>query len=77
MYPYHPRHGHYRHRHEQAEGAEELVVRLAEKLGAPVIIVDLLALTYRYLFVLVDEAMRLRRAAAGADLSAGGNTKQQ
>jgi len=34
------------------------------KLGAPVILVDLLALTYRYLFVLVDEAMRLRRAAA-------------
>ena len=34
------------------------------KLGAPVILVDLLALTYRYLFVLVGEAMRLRRAAA-------------
>jgi len=34
------------------------------RLGAPVILVDLLSLTYRYLFVLVDEAMRLRRAAA-------------
>ena len=33
------------------------------KLGAPVIIVDLLALTYRYIFVLVGEAHRLRRAA--------------
>jgi len=33
------------------------------KMGAPVIVVDLLALTYRYLFVLVGEAMRLRRAA--------------
>ena len=34
------------------------------KLGAPLIMVDLLALTYRYLFVLVGEATRLRRAAA-------------
>ena len=34
------------------------------KLGAPVILVDLLALTYRYLFVLAGEAIRLRRAAA-------------
>jgi len=34
------------------------------KMGAPAIVVDLLALTYRYLFVLVGEAMRLRRAAA-------------
>jgi len=33
------------------------------RLGAPVILVDLLALTYRYLFVLAGEAMRLRRAA--------------
>lgn len=33
------------------------------KMGAPVIVVDLLAIAYRYLFVLVDEAMRLRRAA--------------
>ena len=33
-------------------------------MGAPVIVVDLLALTYRYVFVLVGEAMRLRRAAA-------------
>lgn len=31
---------------------------------APGIIVDVLGLTYRYLFVLVDEAGRLRRAAA-------------
>ncbi|NLX56579.1 MAG: cobalt ECF transporter T component CbiQ [Planctomycetaceae bacterium] len=34
------------------------------KLGAPVILVDTLTLTYRYLFVLVEEAGRLRRAAA-------------
>jgi len=34
------------------------------KTGMPFIIVDLLALMYRYLFVLVGEAMRLRRAAA-------------
>jgi cobalt/nickel transport system permease protein len=34
------------------------------KMGAPVIVVDLLALMYRYLFVLLEEASRLRRAAA-------------
>ncbi len=34
------------------------------KLGAPVLVVDLLALTYRYIFVLVGEALRLRRGAA-------------
>jgi cobalt/nickel transport system permease protein len=34
------------------------------RLGCPALLVDLLALTYRYLFVLVEEAMRLRRAAA-------------
>lgn len=34
------------------------------KLGMPVILVDMLTLTYRYLFVLLEEAMRLRRAAA-------------
>lgn len=34
------------------------------KLGAPVIFVDTLTLIYRYLFVLVEEAGRLRRAAA-------------
>jgi cobalt/nickel transport system permease protein len=34
------------------------------RLGCPALFVDLLALTYRYLFVLVEEAMRLRRAAA-------------
>lgn len=33
-------------------------------LGAPTLFIDLLALTYRYLFVLMDEGMRLRRAAA-------------
>ncbi len=33
-------------------------------LGAPALLVDLLSLTYRYLFVLIGEAMRLRRAAA-------------
>ena len=32
-------------------------------LGAPALFMDLLALTYRYIFVLVDEGMRLRRAA--------------
>ncbi|MHB8972634.1 MAG: cobalt ECF transporter T component CbiQ [Pirellulaceae bacterium] len=34
------------------------------KLGVPVILVDTLTLTYRYLFVLIEEATRLRRAAA-------------
>jgi cobalt/nickel transport system permease protein len=34
------------------------------KLGVPVILVDTLTLTYRYLFVLIEEARRLRRAAA-------------
>jgi cobalt/nickel transport system permease protein len=34
------------------------------KMGMPVILADMLTLTYRYLFVLVEEAMRLRRAAA-------------
>ncbi len=34
------------------------------RMGIPAILVDLLALTYRYLFVLIEEAMRLRRAAA-------------
>jgi len=33
-------------------------------LGAPALFIDLLALTYRYLFVLFGEGMRLRRAAA-------------
>ncbi len=32
-------------------------------LGAPAFFLDLLALTYRYLFLLVGEAMRLKRAA--------------
>lgn len=32
-------------------------------LGAPVILVDLLALTYRYLFVLAGETLRLKHAA--------------
>lgn len=40
------------------------LLRGLRKMGAPVIVVDLLALTYRYIFVLVGEAMRLRRAAA-------------
>ncbi|MHB0958644.1 MAG: cobalt ECF transporter T component CbiQ [Pirellulaceae bacterium] len=34
------------------------------KLGVPAILVDTLTLTYRYLFVLIEEATRLRRAAA-------------
>ncbi len=34
------------------------------RLGAPAILVDGLTLTYRYLFVLIEEAGRLRRAAA-------------
>lgn len=33
-------------------------------MGVPIILVDVLTLTYRYLFVLVEEASRLRRAAA-------------
>jgi len=33
------------------------------RLGIPMIFVDMLALTYRYLYILMDEATRLRRAA--------------
>lgn len=33
-------------------------------LRVPALFIDLLALTYRYLFVLIDEVMRLKRAAA-------------
>lgn len=33
-------------------------------LRVPALFIDLLALTYRYVFVLIDEAMRLKRAAA-------------
>jgi cobalt/nickel transport system permease protein len=33
------------------------------RLKAPALFIDLLALTYRYLFILVDESQRLRRAA--------------
>jgi cobalt/nickel transport system permease protein len=33
------------------------------RLGAPGLLIDLLALTYRYVFLLVDQAMRLKRAA--------------
>ncbi len=40
------------------------------KLGVPVILVDTLTLTYRYLFVLIEEAHRLRRAAAARVSSA-------
>ena len=40
------------------------LLRGLRKMGAPVLVVDMLALTYRYLFVLVGEALRLRRAAA-------------
>jgi len=41
-----------------------MLLRGFRKIGAPVVLVDMLALTYRYLFLLVGEAMRLRRAAA-------------
>jgi cobalt/nickel transport system permease protein len=34
------------------------------RLGAPALLIDLLALTYRYIFLLTDQAMRLKRAAA-------------
>ena len=33
------------------------------RLGMPTIFMDILALTYRYLYILMDEAKRLRRAA--------------
>ncbi|MDD3288057.1 MAG: cobalt ECF transporter T component CbiQ [Alphaproteobacteria bacterium] len=32
-------------------------------LGAPDLFIDILSLTYRYMFVLIDESMRLKRAA--------------
>lgn len=34
------------------------------KLGVPAVLVDMLGLTYRYLFVLIEQAIKLRRAAA-------------
>lgn len=34
------------------------------RLGAPALLIDLLAMTYRYVFLLVDQAMRMKRAAA-------------
>ena len=40
------------------------LLRALRALGMPALFADLLALTYRYLFVLTGEAMRLRRAAA-------------
>jgi cobalt/nickel transport system permease protein len=33
------------------------------RLGAPGFFIDLLALTYRYIFLLTDQTMRLKRAA--------------
>ena len=38
------------------------ILSLFRKIGVPALLVTVLALTYRYLFVLIDEAMRLRRA---------------
>lgn len=40
------------------------LLRGVRMMGAPIILVDLLALIYRYIFVLVSEAMHLKRAAA-------------
>ncbi len=41
-----------------------LLLSALDRLGVPVILIDLLALTYRYIFVLTGQVMSLRRAAA-------------
>lgn len=38
------------------------ILRVLRRLGTPALLVTTLALMYRYLFVLVDEAQRMRRA---------------
>ena len=38
------------------------ILILFRRVGTPALLVTILALTYRYLFVLIDEAARLRRA---------------
>jgi cobalt/nickel transport system permease protein len=38
------------------------ILSLLRRIGIPTLLITVLALTYRYLFVLVDEAARLRRA---------------
>ena len=42
----------------------DLLLSGLRKLHMPAILIDMLTLTYRYLFVLYEEAVRLRRAAA-------------
>jgi cobalt/nickel transport system permease protein len=38
------------------------ILSLFRRIGVPALLITVLALTYRYLFVLIDEAARLRRA---------------
>ena len=38
------------------------ILFLFRRVGIPALLITILALTYRYLFVLIDEAARLRRA---------------
>jgi cobalt/nickel transport system permease protein len=38
------------------------ILSLFQRIGVPALLITVLALTYRYLFVLIDEAVRLRRA---------------
>jgi len=38
------------------------ILSLFRKIGVPTLLITVLALTYRYFFVLIDEAARLRRA---------------
>jgi cobalt/nickel transport system permease protein len=38
------------------------ILSLFRRIGIPALLITVLALTYRYLFVLIDEAARLRRA---------------
>jgi cobalt/nickel transport system permease protein len=38
------------------------ILILLRRIGIPALLITILALTYRYLFVLIDEAVRLRRA---------------
>jgi cobalt/nickel transport system permease protein len=38
------------------------ILSLSRRIGVPTLLITVLALTYRYLFVLIDEAARLRRA---------------
>jgi cobalt/nickel transport system permease protein len=47
------------------------LLEVFRRLGAPALLVTLLALMYRYLFVLIDEAERMQRARASRTFTKG------